>query len=67
MCVVGIAGAITPVSVDPKILTRDLPAVAIVTLFLFIFGIRKKIDRVSGVLLVAIYIAYSALLAFKMI
>ena len=67
MCVVGIAAAITPVEVDPKILTRDLPATAVVTLFLFIFGIRKKIDRVSGVLLVAVYIAYTALLAFKVI
>ena len=67
MCVVGIAGAITPVAVDPKILTRYLPAVALVTLFLFIFGIRKKIDRISGLILVAIYIAYSALLAFKII
>ena len=67
MCVVGIAGAITPITVDPKILTRDLPATAIVTLFLFIFGIRRKIDRVSGVLLVAIYIVYSALLAFKIV
>ena len=67
MCVVGIAAAITPVTVDPKILTRDLPATAIVTLFLFIFGIRRKIDRVSGVLLVAIYIVYSALLAFKVV
>ena len=67
MCVVGIAGSITPITVDPKILTRDLPATAIVTLFLFIFGIRRKIDRVSGVLLVAIYIVYSALLAFKVV
>ena len=67
MCVVGIAGSITPITVDPKILTRDLPATAMVTLFLFIFGIRRKIDRVSGVLLVAIYIVYSALLAFKIV
>lgn len=67
MCVVGIAGAITPVTVNPKILTRDIPAVAVVTLFLFIFGIRKKIGRISGILLVAIYIAYSVLLAFKII
>ena len=67
MCVVGIAGSITPITVNPKILTRDLPATAIVTLFLFIFGIRRKIDRVSGVLLVAIYIVYSALLAFKVV
>ena len=67
MCVVGIAGTITPITVDPKIITRDLPATAIVTLFLFIFGIRKKIDRISGFFLVAIYIVYSALLAFKIV
>jgi cation:H+ antiporter len=67
MCVVGIAGAITPVTVDPKILTRDLPAVAIVTLFLFIFGIRRKIDRFSGIFLVAFYIAYTVLLGLKIV
>ncbi|MBP5592397.1 calcium/sodium antiporter [bacterium] len=67
MCVVGIAGAITPVTVDPKILTRDLPAVAIVTLFLFIFGIRRKIDRFSGIFLVALYIAYTVLLGLKIV
>ena len=67
MCVVGIAGTITPVAVDPKILTRDLPATAIVTLFLFIFGIRKEISRVSGIFLVAIYIIYTLLLGLKVI
>ena len=67
MCVVGIAGTITPVAVDPKILTRDLPAVALVTLFLFIFGIRKQISRISGVFLVALYIVYTVLLGLKII
>ena len=66
-CVVGIAGTITPVAVDPKILTRDLPAVALVTLFLFIFGIRKQISRISGVFLVALYIVYTVLLGLKII
>ena len=67
MCVVGIAGSISPVTVDPKILTRDLPATAIVTLFLFIFGIRKEISRVSGIFLVALYIVYTLLLGLKVI
>lgn len=67
MCVVGIAGTITPVTVDPKILTRDLPAVALVTLFLFIFGIRKQISRVSGVFLVVLYVVYTVLLGMKVI
>ena len=67
MCVVGIAGSITPVTVDPKILTRDLPATAIVTLFLFIFGIRKEISRTSGIFLVALYIAYTILLGLKVV
>lgn len=67
MCVVGIAGTITPLTVDPKILTRDIPAVAIVTLFLFIFGIKKQISRVSGVFLVLFYIAYTLLLGLKII
>ena len=67
MCVVGIASSITPVTVDPKILTRDLPATAIVTLFLFIFGIRKEISRTSGIFLVALYIAYTILLGLKVV
>ena len=67
MCVVGIAGTITPVAVDPKILTRDLPAVALVTLFLFIFGIRKQISRASGVFLVVLYVVYTILLGLKVI
>ena len=67
MCVVGIAGSISPVTVDPKILTRDLPATAIVTLFLFIFGIRKEISRVSGIFLVALYIIYTLLLGLKVV
>lgn len=67
MCVVGIAGSITPVTVDPKILTRDLPATAMVTLFLFIFGIRKEISRTSGIFLVALYIAYTILLGLKVV
>ena len=67
MCVVGIAGAITPVAVDPKILTRDLPAVALVTLFLFIFGIRKQISRASGVFLVVLYVVYTVLLGLKIV
>jgi cation:H+ antiporter len=67
MCVVGIAGTITPVAADPKILTRDLPAVALVTLFLFIFGIKKQISRASGVFLVALYVVYTVLLGLKVI
>ena len=67
MCVVGIAGTISPMTVDPKILSRDLPAVGIVTLFLFIFGIRKQISRISGIFLVLFYALYTILLGLKII
>ncbi len=67
MCVVGIAGTISPMTVDPKILSRDLPAVGIVTLFLFIFGIRKQISRISGIFLVLFYAVYTILLGLKII
>ena len=40
--VVGIAGLIKPMSIDSKFLSRDLPVVAGLTFFLFVFGYGFK-------------------------
>ena len=67
LCVVGIAAAIAPVASDPKILLRDMPVVALLTLLLFVFAARQKISRISGVFLVAVYFAYNTLIALGII
>lgn len=67
LCVVGIAAAIAPVASDPKILMRDMPVVAVLTLLLFVFAARQKISRISGVFLVAVYFAYNTLIALGII
>lgn len=67
LCVVGIAAAIAPVASDPKILLRDMPVVAVLTLLLFVFAARQKISRISGVFLVAVYFAYNTLIALGII
>lgn len=67
--VVGIAGAIAPMRVEPDVLTRDLPVMAVLTLSLFIFGygFRRdragRINRVEGAVLVSAYIGYMSYLA----
>ena len=67
LCVVGIAAAIAPVASDPKILLRDMPVVALLTILLFVFAARQKISRISGVFLVAVYFAYNTLIALGII
>ncbi|MBK5970588.1 MULTISPECIES: calcium/sodium antiporter [Thiorhodovibrio] len=66
LAVVGIAGAIHPLSVDPAILTRDLPVMAVLTISLFVigygFGGPGRINRVEGTLLLAAYLGYTGYL-----
>ncbi|MBS3998120.1 MAG: calcium/sodium antiporter, partial [Hydrogenophaga sp.] len=64
LAVVGIAGAIAPIGVDPEVLTRDLPVMIGLTLVLFAmgWGFRGKagrINRVEAVLLLAAYLGYT--------
>lgn len=71
LAVVGIAGTIHPMTVDPAVLTRDLPVMAVLTVSLFVFGYgygygwrggrgrRGRINRFEGGLLVSAYLAYT--------
>lgn len=67
LAVVGIAGSIHPMDVDPAVLSRDLPVMTGLTLSLFLigFGLRKpgRITRRAGLALVACYVGYNAFLA----
>lgn len=69
LAVLGIAGLLHPSSLDQGVLSRDLPLMFILTLFLFIiaFGFRNKgtITRSKGSLLFAVFIGYETLLYFN--
>jgi cation:H+ antiporter len=64
LAVVGLAGAIAPMDIEPALLTRDLPVMAGLTVLLFAMGWGfngpGRIGRVSGGLLVLIYLSYTA-------
>ncbi|WP_430867377.1 calcium/sodium antiporter [Demequina aurantiaca] len=63
--VIGIAGVIAPITVDSEILTRDLPAVAIMTLLLVAFAWGRKgrgrINRIEGSILLVCWLSYTVL------
>ncbi|GIG53481.1 calcium/sodium antiporter [Demequina activiva] len=67
--VVGIAGLIAPAVVSDELLTRDLPMVMGMTLLVVIFGFRwrrdGRINRVEGVALLVLWIAYTAYLVLN--
>ena len=66
LAVVGLAGVISPIAVSPEILQRDLPLVAVLTLLLLIFCWGRhgagKVGLVKGMILFAIYVAYTGYL-----
>lgn len=66
LAVVGIAGIIQPMSVGPEVFNRDMMAVVVLTLSLFVFGygFRRpgRINRVEGALLLAAYVGYTGYL-----
>ncbi len=66
LTVVGIAGLISPMAVDPEILRRDIAVMAGLTIVLFIFayGLRGpgRINRIEGALLLSAFIAYTTYL-----
>ncbi|SEM76707.1 calcium/sodium antiporter [Nitrosomonas marina] len=66
LAVVGIAGMIHPMSVDPAVLSRDMPVMAALTLSLFVIGYgphgHGRINRIEGSLLLACYTGYTAYL-----
>lgn len=64
LAVVGLAGAIAPMDIEPALLQRDLPVMAGLTVVVFVMGWGFKgpgrINRVEGGLLVLAYLAYTA-------
>ncbi len=66
LAVVGIAGAIHPLSVGPEVFSRDVMTMSALTLSLFVIGYgfrgAGRINRVEGALLLACYAAYTAYL-----
>ena len=66
LAVVGIAGAIHPMSVGPEVLSRDILVMAVLTVSLFIigYGFRGpgRVNRFEGGALLACYIGYNTYL-----
>ena len=62
LTVVGIAGAIHPISLEPLVLYRDWVTMAALTLLLLLFSLRinriGRINRIHGISFLAMYIAY---------
>jgi len=67
LAVVGIAGAIHPMTVGPEVFNRDIATMAALTLFLFVigYGFRGpgRINRLEGTLLLIFYFGYTSYLA----
>lgn len=64
LAVVGIAGAIHPIDIDPLVLSRDWLVMTVLTFLLLVFAFRpnkrpNRINRVHGGIFVAIYIGYT--------
>ncbi len=66
LAVVGIAGAICPMTVGPEVFSRDILVMAVLTVSLFVFGYgfrgTGRINRLEGGMLLASYVAYTAYL-----
>lgn len=67
LTVVGIAGLISPMAIDPSVLSRDVAVMSGLTLLLFVFaygfrGRQGRINRVEGSILLAAFIAYTSYL-----
>ncbi len=69
LAVVGIAGAISPLAIDREVLYRDCLLMVLLTLALFLVrvgsGGERQISRVEGLLLLTIYLGYTAYLVSK--
>lgn len=67
--VLGLPGAISPLTIEPEVLTRDYTFMIGLTIALFIFGYGFKkpgrINRLEGGVLLGIYAAYMVVLYFS--
>lgn len=65
LAVVGIAGAISPMQVEPEVFTRDMLIMSLLTVILLIFGLGwgkkniRSINRLEGLLLFIAYVGYN--------
>jgi cation:H+ antiporter len=70
LAVVGIAGAIQPLGIEAAALYRDWTIMGVLTLSLFVLGYgvlgRRRINRIEGGLLVAVYIGYAGYLFYTL-
>lgn len=71
LAVVGIAGAIAPMSIDGEVLSRDFPVMLALTLVLFVMcwgfrGRQGRVNRVEGSLLLLAYAGYTTYLLSTM-
>lgn len=71
LAVVGLAGMIHPLAVDPDLLTRDWPVMAALTAALFVMGYGFKgrigrINRVEGGVLLTVFIGYTGYLLLSL-
>jgi cation:H+ antiporter len=66
LAVVGIAGIIHPLAVEPEVLSRDILVMAVLTVSLFAigYGFRGpgRINRIEGAALLACYVGYTVYL-----
>ncbi|WP_342596543.1 calcium/sodium antiporter [Salinicola lusitanus] len=71
LAVVGLAGVIHPIDVDPDVLVRDWPVMAALTLALLVFGIgikgQGRINRLEGAVLLISFVAYTTWLVYSVI
>ncbi|KEA63101.1 Inner membrane protein YrbG, predicted calcium/sodium:proton antiporter [Marinobacterium lacunae] len=71
LAVIGIAGAIQPMAVEPEVLYRDWMVMAALTFSLFIlgYGIRKAghINRLEGGILTLVYASYAGYLVYTVV
>ncbi|MCP5467842.1 MAG: calcium/sodium antiporter [Deltaproteobacteria bacterium] len=65
LAVVGIAGTIHPFAVEPETLSRDITVMGVLTISLFVIGYEFKgsqgrINRLAAMILLLIYVGYTA-------
>ncbi|MCU7934605.1 MAG: calcium/sodium antiporter [Candidatus Thiodiazotropha sp. (ex Dulcina madagascariensis)] len=70
LAVLAIPALIAPGPFSPEVLTRDLPVMLVLTLFLFLmgygFGKQGRISRLEGLALLIAFVGYQSLLFFTL-